>query len=558
MRRIANVTLCLVAALAMGNYAPQGQSSTQGLVIGIEREPGEVPVGGPAKFTGAVVPTATLAGDIVRIKINTPGGRTEVREIRTNNDGTFELVLSDCMPGTYRVSFTGQDGRGGVLREFNVVDWEKVRSIAERKFREELDRAIRIAEGMRRRVNSAPEGPNREEARQRLDQIATQHRQVREGVNRMLAAATALQNASSATGELRAATAEALSDYNAGVAEFERAGADMKAFEERTRDTPGTCDSLETAAEGLKFFATATQAMLKPYDLLKDAIKNQIVPKKEASNPPQSENVKFAIDTAKTEMEAARSGMDGVIRSLPGLARSTSEFVLDKLFKNYCSVIEGPVKAKFTVDHKENGKLFYKYIITIEAKMKLWADKARVAGPDGLQYSGRLEGGATKVEFSEDIFNVEKLPKGSKLIVKKSFTPPVLKKQGDNLVGSGQIARMANPGHFNVRYLGLLNERGMKLKQESISDDFTAAFVNRVMIVAVLPGGILPGVKMFNFPIQKGSWIIDRGTKGPFELPRTPDGAFVILKKEYTRNEVTGNGNIKVDWTLSYDLKGDR
>lgn len=551
-------TLCLLALAVPVTAKLPVQDPIKGLTIGIENEPGDVAVGGIAKFTGATISTTTLGGDLINVKIVDPNGRIIMRSVRTLNDHTFVFSLDNCVPGTYRVLFRGADEQGGVERTFNVIDWDKVRSNAERKFREELDRAIRIAEAMRRRVNSAPDGPNRDEARQRLDQIATQHRQVRDGVNRMLAAASALERASASGGELRTSIAETLSDFSAAASEFERSGEEMKAFEARTRDTPGTCDSLETAAEGLKFFATATQAMLKPYDLLKDAIKDKIIPKKENANPPPNEDVKFALNTAKTEMEAARAGMDGVIRSLPGLARSTSEFVIDKLFKNYCSVIEGPVTAEFSVDAKDNGKPFYAYTVKLEAKMKLWADKSRAAGPQGLDFSGRLEGGVTKVDFKENIFNVEKLPKGSQLIAKKSFTPPVMKKQGENLIGSGQIARMLNPGHFNVRYLGTLNEAGMKLKQESVSDDFTSAFVNRVLVVAILPGAILPGVKNFNFPIQKGAWIIDRSTKGPFELPRTPDGAFVILKKDVERHEVTGNGNIKVDWKVNWNLKGDK
>lgn len=552
--------VCLLAGFAYAGFQAgwvTPEPPYRGVPIGIEQEPGDVAVGGNAKFAGAIFNPGNEGGNRIRAVITDPKGGTRTQEFATGAQDQFVFRIDNCIVGRYRVVFQGLDGVGGTVREFNVVDWDQVQRALDRKFREQLDRAVRVAEGIRRRVNSAPAGPNREEARQRLDRVSADHRRSREYVNQMLTVAQRLDGLATAPADIRTEAANALSDFSAATREFETECEGMREFEARTRDTPSTCDSLETAAEGLKFFATATQALLKPLDLLKDAIKDKIVPKSEAKQPPPNEDIKFAVNTLKTEAQAAVNGGDAILRSLPGLSRSTAEFVLERLFKSYCSVIEGPVTADFSVDAKDNGKPFYKYSVKLEAKMKLWAEKSQVAGPQGMEYSGRLEGGAIKVSFSDNIFNVEKLPAGSKLILKKSFTPPVMSKPGENLIGSGQIARGVNPGHFNVRYLGNLTEAGMKLKQESVSDDFTAAFVNRVMIVAVLPGGILPGVKTFKFPIQKGAWIIDRSTKGAFELPRTPDASSVILKKEVTRNEVTASG-IKVDWKVSWNLKGDK
>ncbi len=530
------------------------QDRQSGLIIGLESTPADVPTGGPAKFEGAVVQTATLGGEMIRVKITPPGQASEIRDIRTNNDGTFNLVIPNCLAGQYRVEFSGRNGGAAVTRTFNVVDWNQVKNEMERKFREELDRAVRVAERIRKDAMSAPQGANRDEALRRVGQIQSEHQRLRSGVDRMTASAGALQRLSAAPPRIRAAAAEVLSDFSTAADEFQQNCSDLREFEARQRTNPGMCDSLENAAEGLRFVATATSALLSPLETLKTGIQTLLQPAQEAENPAPDPNITFATETVKTELQAARQGMTGILASLPELANSTSQFFIDKLFKQYCSTIEGPVTAEFSVNAKDGGKPFYSYKVILEAKMKLWADKTKPATPQGLEFTGRLEGGATKVEFTENILNVEPLPSGSQLVLKKIMTPPVLKKADINLIGSGTIARAANPGHFNVRYIGSLTESGIKLRQESVVDDFTPLFQNRVMVVAILPGGIVPGVTTFNFPIQKGAWIIDRSTKGAFELPRVASPNSILLKNTVTRNETT-SGGIVVTWKVVWDLK---
>ena len=533
------------------------QERSQGILVGIEEAPSNLPINGEAKFRGGVFAGEVLADQAVVVKWTEPDGSIHSERIRYGNDGLFQFNIKMHRPGVYRFNFTGVDNRNTVTREVIVTDAVAIRRTLERKAKRAQELADRIAARSRQRVHSAPSGPRRDEAEQRLAELERQRAAANEGLNHILAAADACESLTLAPPDVQADAMEALGDLASWADSTDDEANEMEQFEQRTRSDSGVCDSLETAAEGLRFVATATALLTRPMAVLQDTIKGQLVPKAKAKVPPVSEEVKFAVDRAKAEADAARSGLDGIIRSLPTQARETSLFIIENLVKSYCSVLEGPVTAELNVNVPEKGAMFYKYKLILKAKLRLIADKSKPAGADGVEYHGRIEGGASKVEFAENIFAVEPMPKGSKILLRKVVTPPVMKEAGGDLIGSGQIARIASPGHFNVQYIGLLNEQGMKLKQDRVVDDFTALFKNRVGLVVLPQGGLIPKVTIFDFPMQKAAWVLDRCTKGAFELPKILDGNKLHLQKEFTRSETTANG-IKVDWKVSYDAVGDK
>ncbi len=533
------------------------QEQSRGIILGIDQFTEHVPAEGTAKFTGAVFAGEGLSDHRLKVKWIDPQGRVHDSILPFSADGTFEFSIKGVQVGIYRFDFSGMDGVHTVHREVIVADAAAVRDALDRKIKRAQEAADRIAHQARLRVQAAPVGANRDEAVRMLTNIEQQRGQVMAGVTHIEAVATACSQLASAPPDLREPALECLGDLASWADQTETEAAEMEAFEQRTRTEYGVCDSLETAKEGLKFVETATTLLTKPLDIIKKTIKEQLIPRAEAKNPPASEDIKFIVDRAKAEAKAAKDGLDGVIRSLPTLARETSVFIIDKLVKNYCSILEGPVTAELNVSVPEKGSLFYQYKLYLKAKIRMVADKSKVAGPSGIEYHGRIEGGASKVEFKENIFAAEPLPKGAKVILRKIVTPPVLKAADSDFVGSGQIARMASPGNFNVQYLGMLNESGMKLKQDRIVNDFSSLFKNRVGLIVLPQGGLIPKVTIFDFPIQKAAWVLDRCTKGAFELPKILDGNKLHLQKEFTRSETTANG-IKVDWKVSYDAVGDK
>lgn len=562
--------VALMILLGSTSAQDQGASRVDGSLIGIEHEPGRVvPIGGIARFEGFVFTDASLADRRIEIKVSSPDGRSQVFTMAYAQDGAFQYHIGNLQEGVYQVDFRGLDGRNAVRREFRVENASRVAAELEKK-KILFESIARLANRQHERIHAMPAGPVRDDTVQRTQELRQNCEKATAATTRAIAAARQLAELQTAPREISQPAMEALSDLSSWANEPFAEDAEMKAFEERTRDMPGACDSLETAAEGLRFVGSMTALLLKPMDVLKDLFKNQlkdeVVTRVLAARGSQPSNsgggpdpdIKFVLERAKAEVEACYSGgTDAMIRTLPTQSREVSTYIIDKLFSSYCSVIEGPATAEFSVYAPENGKLFYKYNVKLEAKLRLWTQKDQPATPQGIPFTGRLEGSATKMDFAADVFAVEKLPKGAQLVAVKTLPAPTLKKSNTNVIGSGQAFRTLSPGHFNAQYSGLLTEAGMKIKQDRVVDDFGPLFVNRVAVIAILPGGLLPGVSTFSFPVQKGCWIFDRGTKGAFEIPMARTGETILLKKEFTRNEVVGSG-IKVDWKLAYDLKGKR
>lgn len=569
-----NTMLSVLAAAATLLSMPrtvvqqEQQSRTEGILIGIAQEPGAVmPVSGLAKFEGAVFTDASLSDHRLQIKVTHPDGRIESFMMAYGANGSFQYNIGNLKEGTYRVSFTGIDGRNTVNREFRVENAMRIAQVLENKKRM-LEMTQRLIERADQRMGTLPDGPDAASARDQIRRLREDHSRARTSVDRVFTAARDFAQLQSAPAEVSQPAMEVLSDISAWAQSTEQEEAEMAAFEQRTRNMPSTCDSLDTAAEGLRFVSSITSLILKPLDTIKDALKNKLkdevierakaqLPKPQPGQPapPPNTDLKFILDRIKAEVEAGYSGgTSAMIKTIPSQSREISTFIVDKLFNNYCSLIEGPARAEFSVYQPENGKLFYQYNMVLEAKLRLWTEKNQGATPQGMPFSGKLEGSVTKVDFKADVFAVEKLPKGSQLVANKVIPAPVLSKSNTNLVGSGQIMRALTPGHFAARYTGLLTEAGMKIKQENVVDDFTPLFANRVLVVAILPGALVPGVTNFKFPMQKGCWIYDRASKGAFEIPLQRSGENMILKKEVTRSETVGAG-IKVNWKVTYDLK---
>lgn len=570
---------CLAFLLASSSFRAQAEPPArfEGTLLGIETEPARVmPINGLASFTGNMFVDAALADRSIKIKVTHPDGRIDSFTMRCDSVGNFRYDIGNLREGTYRIRFTSLDERTSVQREFRVEDAARVATVL-RKKKILLELSRRLAERAEQRIEQIPEGPDRNQARTRTRSIREETERVRIATNRVFDVSEELASLQNAPREVSGPAMEALSEIAAWADSTDQQEAELRAFEERTRNTATTCDGLDTAAEGLRFMGSITSLVLKPIDTIKktviDKLKDEVVERAQqqwnqrnpgaggagggaggAGGNPNNTDIKFVVNRIKAEVEAFRSGgSDAMLRTIPNQSREVATFVIDKLFSNYCSVIEGPATAEFSVYVPEKGKLFYQYKLQLDATLKLWSEKSKAPTPEGIPFGGKLEGGVKKVDFKANVFAVEKLPKGSKLIAQKIIPAITIGKPNTNVLGSGQVMRTLTPGHFAARYSGLLSERGLKLKQENVMDDFGPLYVNRSMVIAVLPGGILPGVTTFNFKMQKASWIFDRGTKGAFEIPIERNGDSFVAKKEYKRSETVGSG-IKVDWVLNYNL----
>ena len=534
-----------------------GQTSRPGGSITFGRSPEMVAPQGRAIFQVAVEPPSR-GGMRVTVEIIAPDNNQDTLQIEPDKDGKFDFtLLAKINSGRYKIIVKGYDGTPLDTRYVEVTPWNSVNDQVQTRITNIRRHTGDIIRAGRTLIGQLPDGPKKTELQKKLTDIEAAHGKIVAKVpifQRLTANTMALAEQAP---EAAPAIADALTSLGEWSTEAKDEEARLAELSTKLRTKSTICDGLDNTMEALQLVSNVMIFVTSPEKIFLNLCLEKIFPMAEASNN-GSDRAKFALSEARKEATAfAADGKDGIIGSLVGLLGDCVAFAASQVFNNYCTVVEGPIKAEFSVDAKEGGKSYWKYKLILEGKLKLWSDKNAPNEAQGRPFSGRLEGNTTKLEFFEDIFLVEPMPKRSTLLLRRRISPRVISSNSANdPTGAGQVGRAIGvPGYFDIRYLAWMNEERLSFKQDHVIKDFGPTYKNAMVMVAATPGGLLPVMQSFDFPIQKAAWIIDRATKGPFEIPLTREGDKAVAKKTITREEVTGNGTIDVKWVLTYDLK---
>ena len=550
------VILSFIISLAHSvAIAQSGVGSSPGHPIEIFDHQKHFVVNGSVAIKGVTI-APNSGSDQLTVKTTLPDGTQQIIYVTPDKDGNFRVLMPNVsMLGHYRMIIYGYRDANNRTQEFDVI--EPAKAIASVKTRiESLVRSSRqITQGAQNHLQARRQNVDNDEAARQLRLFAEALLKVEGRTNKAAAALVLLQAALASEPRLQPAAAEGLTALSEWETETYDVDEQLKSFAARMREMPTTCDSLETAGEGFALLSTVGNFMGSPLTILKSLILDKVLPATNNLRNDVSEDTKFQVSEATKEIAAAYQGSSELIGSAFGLSGDIAQFFTGKLFSNYCSVLEGTIESDFNVDHKQGGLSWWKYRVVLKGKMKLWAEKNQPEGPGGIVYTGRIEGNTTRLEFFEDIFVIEKPPAGGTVALRKRVMPFVVGNTANDPFGFGQIARIVTPGHFNIRYKGALKDDKMALHQESVGDDFSHRYTNRLITVIIPQGGLVPIFRTFTFPIQKAAWMIDRTTKGDFILPVTRENNKMVLKKTFTRDETLSGGASKVTFKVDYDIK---
>lgn len=536
-------------------YFAMTQSGQPGQNLDFSSTPSTVPTRGRARFVAQTAEPLN-GGNRLTVRIIAPDDVVEQIVVQPDKNGKFTLDYVPKMNGRFKVVFVGYDGNT-VLdnRSFEVTPWNVAADRISLRSQSIQRNISTICDSIQTDLERRPSGPDRNAALEKARKLKEQIRRLGTATASAMSAANRVQTlASGAPPEALEECAEMLSQLSDWENEAQDEDARLQEIANRIRTMPSSCDQLEVAGEGLQFISNVMIFVTSPVKILVNIGLEKVLPAIDsAAGVP--ENVKFTGSEMRKELVAAADGLPGLIGSLVGLTGDVAAFVIQKVFASMCRVIEGPVSATFSVDAKHQGKSYWKYTVELEGKLRLWSEKSAPVTAKGAEFSGRLEGNFKKIDFAEEIFVIEKYPVGGKMLVRKKIVPPVITPTMNEQIGLGQVMRAALPGYFNARYLAYLKEDKLDVKQESVVLDVSNKYQNRLAIAFVPADSVLPVFRIFDFPIQKGCWIFDRASKGPFEIAPTRVGEATAYKKTFTRDEVTGNGNISVKFRASYDLK---
>ena len=554
---IFSVILSFIIQLAHSvAIAQTGVGSSPGHPLEIEEHQSRFVVNGSVVIKGITIPPQT-GNDQLTIKVFAPDGTQDVRYVSPEKDGNFRITLPNVTQlGHYRMIIYGYRDANNRTEEFDVI--EPAKAIASVKTRiESIGRSSReIADGARLSLLARRRNADIEEKVGQLELLAEKIKKVNERTNKAASALSHLMALLAAAPSLSPSASEGLNELARWESDTAALDEQLKGFAARMRQMPTTCDSLETAGEGLAFLSTVKNFIGSPGSILKNLILDKVVPAVNNLRTDVTEQTRFEATEAGKEVLAATEGMPELIGSAFELAADIAQFFTGKLFSNYCSVLEGTIESDFSVDQKQKGVSWWKYRVVLKGKFKLWAEKDQPEGPGGITYTGRIDGNTTRLEFFEDVFVIEN-PGNGKILLRKRIMPFVIGNTGNDPLGFGQVIRTSTPGHFNIRYKGALKDDKMALHQESIGDDFSSLYANRLILVISPQGGLVPTFKTFTFPIQKAAWMIDRTTKGDFILPVTYEGNKMVLKQSFARNETLSDGASKVTFKVDYDISSN-
>lgn len=484
-----------------------------------------------------------------------PKGAKINATIPVSSDGKFRYVLTAPTElGTYTVELSTPSGKSKLGESFKLVSPTDFAAAAETSYDRIRGSVERSLQFVRQRATALPPSPPRQELLRRLDAIDTawqRAQSIRPLVGNL---ARRVQAASGFRPADVAATLGALADWTETA---DAQDSTVSQFISAHRDMPSTCDSLDTAQEGLALVSTSINVLAKLPIIIKNVFVDKVVPAgidRLTFTGPNAEANKLAVTEASKSAIAAIEGVDALLSSFGGVFGDIIQYATKQLFTAYCNVLEGPIKADFVADLKSGGKSWWRTRVVLAGKLRLYYEKNQPVSATGFVVRGRAEGNATKIEFSEDIFRVEPLPKATKIVIRKTKTPTVISKSiADEPLGFGLAAHFAVPGSFAIQYEGRLKNDSLQLKQQAVQYDFSSAFVNQLLLVAAQPGIPLPLVKRFGFPIQKAKFILGRASKDDPILPVTVSGDKTTAHKQLVRDETLGDGSTvhwSVDWAV--------
>ncbi|MEI9957673.1 MAG: hypothetical protein WDM90_15550 [Ferruginibacter sp.] len=238
-----------------------------------------------------------------------------------------------------------------------------------------------------------------------------------------------------------------------------------------------------------------------------------------------------------------------------GMAGDLVQFISNELFKKYCTEYKGPVKGDYTLEFKNNGKMYMRYKLTYEGKISVYCRKDKLKGTLP-KLSGYLEGNVTKMDFTDDVWAVEEKSDWDEIKNQRIPAPVIPISTSENDPGFGAAARAAVPGSFYFPLQAQIVQGKMVIKLMPALSDFTDAFANRTVVVARAkqePHNVSGAV--FNYPVTTARFILTRSMRMPDKSPtvtidiKTANGVS-SLAGEYHRTESPNDTKVDFNMTL--------
>lgn len=538
--------LHIASLLLLTSFGFIGQEKTQAAPVDLVVTPKKALIGQPVVITGFTGQAEGKNQISIVISIDKSSEKFNYTET-VNKEGKFSFTFSETKkPGKYVVEVTAPDGKGKGTEQFEVHTIGGIAEEAEKAFNEINKRTKKQLSDLSSLANSLPASEERNKLIEDLKEVEKNLQEID------LPPVVIL-------GELRKAfsiqvvfipDATIMGELGNWV---EEANTSLQSISNtpvpQSRDS--VCETINTAIEGLRLASilfNVTKSGLKT--LARIALDKGTPAAVEAALGKENTET-LAISSAIKAQAGFIQGKEELANSGLGLVLDVAEFVSKRLLDRYCVVYRAPFIARFLVDFRENGQTWLQYGVRLEGRMVLRFEKNTPPGQP-IAMTGEFEGNATNFTLWDNVFLVEPLPPGVKLLNKIWLPPPKFVDTTSDPLELGVFARMGSPSYFNVPVVAQMTGDTIKMDFKEARVDFSPLIQNRLLIVVMTP--LMPTYELITVPIQKARFIIARGFQEPAVLTVKTDAA----GKRYLADRVTRDHDtpgLRVQWQIDYDTR---
>ncbi|MFC4262664.1 hypothetical protein ACFOWM_07240 [Ferruginibacter yonginensis] len=330
---------------------------------------------------------------------------------------------------------------------------------------------------------------------------------------------------------------------------------------------PNICNTAYVISESCALLSTVMNvASTSIISIVDNIMIDKLWPKaneKMAKDAHFKETDKYLLDqsgkaflTAKGTLSNLKTKSYGI-----GFAGDLTQHITNELIRVYCAVYKGPISGDYTLEFKNNGKMYMRYKLIYSGKISVYCTKKALAN-GSPKLSGYLEGNVTKMDFTDDVWAIE--DKSSWDVIKyqriPAIVPPVT--LADKDPGFGAVARSAVPGSFYFPLQAQITKGKMVIRLMPALAEFNEALVNRSIVVVQQKNNALSlQAAMFSYPLTTANFILTRTMRMPEAAPTVTldmitNNGISKIEKTFSRTETPND--TKVDFNLTLKLSNEK
>ncbi|MBP6478876.1 MAG: hypothetical protein KA290_14270, partial [Chitinophagaceae bacterium] len=525
------------------------QDKKEGLPISVKVITTKSYIDGAVELAGFSNSLSDEPGQVIIEIIKPKGGTDNLTTRADKKTGEYALKYTPTEMGKYKVIAYASDKKQTATAEFTVTAELDAADDEVEKLDKAVDKAmIKIEEAIQAAIATDISAPDKEQTKKELQKVKAKISEFKEAgkqIKNALVDAFLLAKKYPELNKTLAAPLGKLSSIAQEKSkELEQVEKTLGANKEKE---PNICNTAYVIKESCALLSTVMNVVSKSIITIVDNIMiDKGWPKALESLAPKKieDNDKFLLTQSGKAFLSAKGSLQnlGNVSFGIGIAGDLTQHIMEQLFKKYCAEYKGPLTGDYTLEFKNNGKMYMRYKITYSAKISIYCKKTALNG-SSPKLSGYIDGNVTKMEFTDDVWAVE--DKSSWDVIKYLRMPAIVPSfnLGEKDPGFGVVARSIVPGSFYFPLEAQMVDGKMVIKLMPAHRELDQTLVNRSLVIVQQKNNPLSlQAEVFSYPITTARFILTRTMRMADASPTVTldmikKGEFTTLEKTFTRTE---------------------